>query len=624
MEPIPFSAILLTEGVLSRDGRMIDPGALTWQLPMTLMAQLATDDGHDGAIVAGRIDDITRQGNDLVATGQLTTDEGIYTVAPMIGDLTLRGISVDMAPSVIEYRATDPQGEALVEGPEPVQQTPEEVAVPPEAEPDESPAAPEVVMRESISDLIMAVVQGEIVAATICATPAFAGATIELVTGPSLVAAVDDCNCSGGRDLIRYVGLLAAVGDDPNADPTAPPAPDAPAPDAQPDNSSGAMIAVRAPQMAGLAVDGGLPPEELHVTLAYLGDAAALDDATMTELASICSEVAAQFSAGTGRIAGPAAFVNDPDPDEANVPLVALVDSDWLCDVYHAIDDALDASGIDTPTEHGFIPHMTLQYATAASLLDIPQTTFEFGELSLVIGGDEQTFTFGGAEAMTASAAGLAPDAPPAEWFEQPLLDGPTPLTVTDDGRVYGHIATWGTCHTGFAGQCVKAPKSRSGYSYFHLGELVAADGERVAVGQITLDTTHAALSMTRRETALHYEHTGLAAADVRAGEDKYGIWVAGAVRPDVTAGDVRKFRGSKISGDWRSVNGHLELIGALAVNIPGFPVPRTRARVASGMIEALVTAEFDTATHPYAIDALVAIAEHGDQAIDVLIAELA
>jgi hypothetical protein len=47
-----------------------------------------------------------------------------------------------------------------------------------------------------------------------------------------------------------------------------------------------------------------------------------------------------------------------------------------------------------------------------------------------------------------------------AAWFRNPHLDGPTPLTVTDDGRVYGHLALWGTCHTGFDGVCIEPPHS--------------------------------------------------------------------------------------------------------------------------------------------------------------------
>src|SRR2546422_2197053 len=34
------------------------------------------------------------------------------------------------------------------------------------------------------------------------------------------------------------------------------------------------------------------------------------------------------------------------------------------------------------------------------------------------------------------------------------------PLTVTEDGRVFGHLAPWGVCHTGKPNQCITAPHS--------------------------------------------------------------------------------------------------------------------------------------------------------------------
>ena len=188
--------------------------------------------------------------------------------------------------------------------------------------------------------------------------------------------------------------------------------------------------------------------------------------------------------------------------------------------------------------------------------------------------------------ALTASAAGAAPPHPPAAWFDDPALEGPTPLTVTDDGRVFGHLATWGTCHIGLPG-CRTAPRSASGYAFFNLGEVVTAEGRRVAAGKITLGGPHADLRASRVEAQRHYDDSCLAVADVVAGEDEHGIWLAGAVRPDAPVEQVRALRAAPISGDWRTVNGRLELVGALGVNVPGFPVPR--ALVASGAAVAVV-----------------------------------
>lgn len=193
--------------------------------------------------------------------------------------------------------------------------------------------------------------------------------------------------------------------------------------------------------------------------------------------------------------------------------------------------------------------------------------------------------------ASRALVAAGGPDTPPRAWFADPLLEGPTPLTVTDDGRVFGHAALWGTCHIGREGVCLTPPRSEAEYAYFRTGEVTCDDGDCVPVGQITVGTGHAALSAGARDAAAHYDHTGTAVADVAAGEDEWGVWLAGSVRSGATDEAVRVLRASAISGDWRKIGGNLELVAALAVNVPGFPVPRTSAGVQRDRQVALVAA---------------------------------
>lgn len=188
------------------------------------------------------------------------------------------------------------------------------------------------------------------------------------------------------------------------------------------------------------------------------------------------------------------------------------------------------------------------------------------------------------------TASGDIPTVPPKAWFANPGLKEPTPFTVTPEGRVYGHLAQWGTCHVSHSHSgCVTAPKSKTNYAYFKMGAVLTAEGAEVAVGHITLDTRHAGGSLGPMQAAAHYDHTGLAAADVAAGEDSHGIWVAGALRPNVTEDQIRALRSAPLSGDWRRVNGNLELVAALAVNVPGFPIPRPAGMVASGAVQSLV-----------------------------------
>ena len=206
-------------------------------------------------------------------------------------------------------------------------------------------------------------------------------------------------------------------------------------------------------------------------------------------------------------------------------------------------------------------------------------------------------------DSLTAAAI---PTAPPEAWFKDPALTGPTALVVEDDGRVYGHIAAWGTCHIGQIGKCVEPPTSPSNYAYFRTGALHTAEGTSVAVGHLTMGTGHAGPRDSANAAAEHYDNTGTVFADVAAGEDAYGIWVAGSLRPGISAEQVRVARSAPISGDWRTIRGSLELVGALAVNVPGFPVPRPQGLLASGEVKSLqasgVVAHDDSAaraSHP-------------------------
>lgn len=195
-----------------------------------------------------------------------------------------------------------------------------------------------------------------------------------------------------------------------------------------------------------------------------------------------------------------------------------------------------------------------------------------------------------------------APVVPPASWFDAPILSGPTPLTVTDDGHVFGHLATWGQCHIGFS-QCITPPTSQTAYAHFRTGELLCDDGTRVAVGQITLGTGHADQQANAQAAARHYDHTGSAVADVVAGEDEHGIWVSGALRSTVPAEQIRELMAADVSGDWRRVGGNLELVGILAVNVPGFP--KVRVTESDGLVASLSLRAYEGERDVSAVDRL-------------------
>lgn len=193
-----------------------------------------------------------------------------------------------------------------------------------------------------------------------------------------------------------------------------------------------------------------------------------------------------------------------------------------------------------------------------------------------------------GPPALVAAAPAWAP---PAEWFEAPELAGPTPITISADGYVFGHLATWDTCHIGFPGSCVKPPRTRTEYAHFHVGSVLTADGSEISVGKLTVGGGHADARSGFRAATQHYDDTGAAVAVVRAHEDRFGIVVSGAVLNSASEEQLSTLRRSPLSGDWRNVGGNLELVAALCVNVPGFPVPRVVTASAEGRDHSLVAA---------------------------------
>lgn len=215
---------------------------------------------------------------------------------------------------------------------------------------------------------------------------------------------------------------------------------------------------------------------------------------------------------------------------------------------------------------------------------------------------------------MTAGGSTLStvgsPLVPPRAAFEIPEPDGPTAMHYGDE--VYGHLALWETCHVGLASgamsECVKPPRSDTDYRHFHLGEIETAEGDMIAVGKIVLATGHASTTADLSSATRHYDNTGSVGAFVRATNGRYGIWLSGVPRSDLSPEHLRDLRANSVSGDWRSVGHGLELVAALAVPVPGFPIPRAQfALAASGEITSLILTDVDPEPNegPYFIDPL-------------------
>ncbi|MEQ7008482.1 2'-5' RNA ligase family protein [Actinopolymorpha sp. B17G11] len=172
---------------------------------------------------------------------------------------------------------------------------------------------------------------------------------------------------------------------------------------------TGVMVALYPPPEVAekVAHPDGSPADSLHVTLAYLGDAADLGQDPQ-QLADIIAGAAVESGPLSGQIGGLGRF---PAGDDG-VPTWAPVDVPGLSDLRERIVAAIAASpaGDKLHTDHGFTPHMTLGY-DLDDVDEVEATPVDFGEVHLVVGPDRYPIPLGqrsqvqaGIEAKTAAA----------------------------------------------------------------------------------------------------------------------------------------------------------------------------------------------------------------------------
>lgn len=110
-----------------------------------------------------------------------------------------------------------------------------------------------------------------------------------------------------------------------------------------------------------LAQDGGELPEELHVTLAYLGKQTALMDDQVQLLKDTVEEYCARFAPLHGTLGGNGRFPATPSSDDKDV-LIKMMDVTLLEKFREGLVEELGAKGISVVRNHGYTPHMTLAY----------------------------------------------------------------------------------------------------------------------------------------------------------------------------------------------------------------------------------------------------------------------
>jgi 2'-5' RNA ligase len=530
-----------------------EPGVRPLPLPLNAQKQLAA--GHDGSIVAGLITRVWVQDGYLWGEGPFDLDDPeAADWAAKVGRGMAGWVSVDMSDLTVQQVPLDPDG----------------TEVPEQALADYETAMAAWTGGGSIGDpptpptvasVLYRVPSWKLMGCTLVSSPAFESARIEPVWGEEFAP------------VHARQALVAAAA-----------------------QHTGAMVALipSDEDCQRLAVDGYEPAEVLHTTLVFLGDAAGWSPEHRDQIEAAVRGL--DFTAPISGSAWATAQFNPNGDDPCAVYLVGAEgrDLDTLqSTVQYAIED-LGSDGPDDngapgiPTQHHpWIPHVTIGYGLdAAQLTETGPVRFDRIRLSFA-DTDVRDIHL---EPLTTSltASGIVYD---ATDFDLPEPDDYTLLTVTDDGRVFGHLAPWGTCHSAFPDNCVTPPfYEDDDYNAFHQGGPIATTAGLMRVGKVTFGTGHADMRLGAQGALAHYDNTGTIGAIVRCRNGEHGPFLSGRLMPGLTDEQINIVRVAAVSGDWRRLraNAHtaprMELIAALSVNSPGFMAPRARALVASGV----------------------------------------
>lgn len=155
------------------------------------------------------------------------------------------------------------------------------------------------------------------------------------------------------------------------------------------------VIPLRIEEAGLMAQPTGLPAEELHLTLLYLGHAADIPPPDLDALGVALAELARRSEPFNAAVTGLARFEGDGDADA----IVALASSPRIDDLRAAVVALATDVGLVSPTQHGFIPHITLGYVAPGADLGVPRSplaSFAVDYVALWRGGSRTVYPLQG------------------------------------------------------------------------------------------------------------------------------------------------------------------------------------------------------------------------------------
>lgn len=159
-------------------------------------------------------------------------------------------------------------------------------------------------------------------------------------------------------------------------------------------DTGGMMIAIVPPKKIrqDIAVEDGEPVEAMHVTLAYMGSAKEYTAKQRRDLHGLVEGWARTQKALTARIGGAGTFVNP-----GQHVLWAAVDIPHGGAFRQSLVDVLETHGYDVRNDHGWTPHITLDYRDhhVRFLPKVEPASWDITEIHVCVGGHWEAVTLG-------------------------------------------------------------------------------------------------------------------------------------------------------------------------------------------------------------------------------------
>lgn len=175
------------------------------------------------------------------------------------------------------------------------------------------------------------------------------------------------------------------------------------------DHSDGIMVCffLDADTAEKLALPDGEPPEDMHVTLGYLGktsDGLSQDDAkaVLADFAAVVEDPVEAEISGFGVF----------NTEDGRV-LYASVDSPTIGGFRESLVENLDAEGLEVSKQHGYTPHITLKYLDPDEDLpfkELPNQKVTFSSVWLAWGEERTEYELGEGEVSDRPRSSLPED----------------------------------------------------------------------------------------------------------------------------------------------------------------------------------------------------------------------